>query len=300
MIRLVDEIRGVSMRNKICVSLSIMFCLLLCGCAHEHEHVWTEADCILPKTCNVCKETEGVALGHDFKPATCTDAKICLRCKESRGEALGHTLVAANYQDKAYCSVCNTQLSEVLIPDFEEHSMQCNVELDTEYRYDSICSENEELVTVGSVVFTNYRVMESDATHEAREGYEWRCITVKFTFSDNNAINNGCKWRCADADYYDDSLHQESMYTISTIVDEMTKAFECNYHGTIFDCIRKRVVTKPGWVDTKYCVQYTYAYLVPIGYDGIVVIANNPAIDWPNEAHIYDISGEDTFMFRLK
>ena len=41
------------------------------------EHTWVDADCDTPKTCSVCGETEGEALGHDFVNGKCT------RCEEA-------------------------------------------------------------------------------------------------------------------------------------------------------------------------------------------------------------------------
>ena len=42
-----------------------------------HEHQWQEASCVAPKTCSVCGETEGKALGHKGKLG-----EICQRCGE--------------------------------------------------------------------------------------------------------------------------------------------------------------------------------------------------------------------------
>jgi len=55
-------------------------------------HNWVDADCDTPKTCSVCGETEGEALGHDWVYATCTEPDTCNRCGETQGEALGHHL----------------------------------------------------------------------------------------------------------------------------------------------------------------------------------------------------------------
>ena len=55
-----------------------------------HEHSWMEATCTEPKTCSICGETEGEALGHSWIEATCTEPKTCSVCGETEGEALGH------------------------------------------------------------------------------------------------------------------------------------------------------------------------------------------------------------------
>ena len=43
------------------------------------SHDWTDADCTTPKTCSVCKTTEGEALGHT------TENGVCERCGETIG-----------------------------------------------------------------------------------------------------------------------------------------------------------------------------------------------------------------------
>ena len=53
-------------------------------------HVWKEANCLAPKTCTVCKATEGEAAGHVWKEADCTAPKTCTVCKATEGEKSGH------------------------------------------------------------------------------------------------------------------------------------------------------------------------------------------------------------------
>ena len=64
------------------------------------EHDWSDATCTAPKTCSICGETEGEALGHSWNNATCTEPKTCSVCGETEGEALGH-----NYENGS-CTVC--------------------------------------------------------------------------------------------------------------------------------------------------------------------------------------------------
>ena len=48
--------------------------------ASAHVHSWVDATCISPKTCSVCGETEGVALGHTWVEATEENDKYCSVC----------------------------------------------------------------------------------------------------------------------------------------------------------------------------------------------------------------------------
>ena len=113
-----------------------------CGArAQEAAHTWEDATCTEPKTCAVCKATEGNALGHDHSvsldngtPADCTtdgrepDMK-CSRCADvQRGAVIpasGHSAGAAvvedsiaatctaggSYVEVVYCRKCNAEIS---------------------------------------------------------------------------------------------------------------------------------------------------------------------------------------------
>lgn len=85
--------------------------LSACGCAHE---TWTDADCLNPKTCAECGETEGEALGHNWKDADCLTAKTCQRCGTTEGEALGHSWKDATCAAPKTCERCELTEGEAL------------------------------------------------------------------------------------------------------------------------------------------------------------------------------------------
>lgn len=105
------------MKRTILISLviALALCLTACGCEHE----WQEATCLTPKTCTLCQEVEGEALGHSWKDATCTAPKTCEACQETEGSSLGHAYgeeemvnpnyVAATATFVKTCSTCNEQ-----------------------------------------------------------------------------------------------------------------------------------------------------------------------------------------------
>ena len=90
------------------------------------EHVWVDADCTNAKTCSLCGETEGEALGHSYGEGEqtaapdCTNAgemkytcSVCGDVKTETVKALGHTYV------DGVCSVCGeAQPLEVTIETF--------------------------------------------------------------------------------------------------------------------------------------------------------------------------------------
>ena len=80
----------------------------------EPSHTWTDATCTAPKTCSVCGETEGEALGHTWVDADCDTPKTCSVCSATEGEALGHTWVDADCDTPKTCSVCSATEGEAL------------------------------------------------------------------------------------------------------------------------------------------------------------------------------------------
>lgn len=74
--------------------------LFLSAC---HQHTWIEADCVGPKTCESCGETEGKPLGHSWQEASCTEPRTCTRCGQTEGEPLGHSF-SWNTVEQASCS----------------------------------------------------------------------------------------------------------------------------------------------------------------------------------------------------
>jgi len=108
--------------------------------AITHVHKWTDATCTAPKTCSVCGETEGEALGHTWTDATCTAPKTCSVCGETEGEALGHSyeavVTAPDCENGGYttytCSVCGDSYvadeTEALGHSYDgEYDVDCNV-----------------------------------------------------------------------------------------------------------------------------------------------------------------------------
>lgn len=117
------------MKKILCLILTLVLvlCLAACGCNHE----WKDADCENPKTCGLCGETEGEALGHDWKDTDCDNPKTCAVCGKTEGEALGHEWKDADCENPKTCSVCGATDGEALGHDWKdattEDPMTCAV-----------------------------------------------------------------------------------------------------------------------------------------------------------------------------
>lgn len=281
----------------LCGMSAFAVCALLAGCGHEHT--WTEATCIEPKTCSECGETEGEALGHTWAEATCTEPKTCRNCGETEGEALGHTWTEANYQTAQTCSVCGTTEGEPLAASFETHGITINAEEGVTYDYLTVCYENTSKTTTGHATFSDYRIVEEDADLglEKKDGYEWRIVHISVLFDDTNAWNYGMSVGNCQENYYDiEGWDGSSRY------DEAAgrSYYMVNYNGTEYEC---GLIMKNGWTDwinqtaTYNCDYYVQ---VPVGYDGVVVGLYNKQHTWEDGMYIYDIADENTLFFRMK
>ena len=103
--------------NKKCVFLGLGLLVFLSVCSLFHKHSFTEATCIVPKTCIECGKTQGSVVEHSFTEATCEVAKTCTLCGKTEGEALGHTT------EFGKCDTCGTsvnwELYEDIVASFE-------------------------------------------------------------------------------------------------------------------------------------------------------------------------------------
>ena len=127
------------MKKYIYLILATVFCMILSGCRCDHE--WQEAKCEQPKTCTLCGETEGEALGHQWQDADCEHPETCSRCGKTRGEALGHSegdwvssgenfLRAEEYLEKK-CIRCGTVTETKTVPMLtliKDHKIQLSLE----------------------------------------------------------------------------------------------------------------------------------------------------------------------------
>ena len=110
------------------LSLSIILCLGLTACGHEHT--FTEANCTTPMTCTECGEIQGEALGHAFVEATCETTKTCSVCNITEGEALGHKWIEATTEAPKTCELCGLTEGEKLVISDSDNANQPDIQVD--------------------------------------------------------------------------------------------------------------------------------------------------------------------------
>lgn len=100
------------MKRCMLILLVLLLVLNFCACGCKHE--WEEANCTAPRTCELCKETEGEALDHRWADANCETPKTCMSCGLTEGEALAHSWTDASCETSKTCSVCGLTDGEAL------------------------------------------------------------------------------------------------------------------------------------------------------------------------------------------
>ena len=106
-------------RRILMTALVLVMVLVLCACGCKHE-TWNDADCVNPKTCAECGETEGAPLGHTWQAATCEAPKTCDSCAATEGEALGHSWADATCDAPKTCQTCKMTEGEALGHDWQD------------------------------------------------------------------------------------------------------------------------------------------------------------------------------------
>ncbi len=237
---------------------------------------------------------------HQWTPATCSAPETCSVCGETKGETLPHTWAEANYQQPSTCSVCGAVQGEPLTPGFEAHGLVCAAEYDTPYPYVTVCVDGDA-ETTGSVVWSDFAVIEPDETHPALEGYEWVTLTLTMTFSDSSARDYGVQWQHLYEDYYDIEKHDGTLAEVPELSDGdevYAESFTVNYYGRDYDqCLRVDNYLESGWSgDNVFVRRVKTDYRVPAGYDGMVSGVGSAARLWAEGEYIYDIA-DDSFIF---
>ena len=90
------------------------------------DNTWTDATCVSPKTCSVCRKTEGSALGHKWNDATCESPKTCSVCHQTEGFELGHKWNDATCESPKTCSVCGKTEGPALGHNWNPSTGKCN------------------------------------------------------------------------------------------------------------------------------------------------------------------------------
>lgn len=187
-----------------------------------------------------------------------------------------HEWIEADYWNAKTCSKCGETDGEPVKAKLADESF---AELDTEVDMPMIVTDsngNTLGTNTAKAWFTNYKVFESDDTHEAKEGYEWRTVEMHLAIGDDTEFDR-YSWDAAylcGCDYYEDSTENEDGTDTITYKGEeyVINAPDCHEIELKKDATIPEFADKYGWSGegASYWV-LQYEYQVPIGFDGCYV-----------------------------
>lgn len=162
--------------------------------------------------------------------------------------------------------------------------------------------------TTAQATVTDYQVFDSDETHEAKEGYEWKTVEIEVVFSDENAQNYGSYLRYNHDDYYqkDEENGEENSGENSEYVDDWDneKTYVINWKGQEYaECRAIRESEMGDWVeDAAGSLSMTYtlrvAFLLPKGYDGKLLSLID--VGYMGTVNNFAYADDNTLIFRLQ
>lgn len=284
------------------LAIAALFTLTACGQKSPvHEHVWQEADCLTPKTCADCGETEGEPLGHKATEATHWAPSVCSACGEELGEALIPDFEKYGYK---VINASEVPTEHALTVDATNRIVSAGLQYNSGRQMGGYNSNYS--ICRGDVVLKEREVFDGDEEHPAADGYEWRyyefeLIYPQWSTPDGTIGTGGYQPSFTDDDYYDIAARDDSArglhYTVTwqgeeyadcmrivTYSDSSTKSFPLEGYGSI-----------PVWQHSCYVW-----VRVPVGYDGAMFAFKHVRDKLSPGMHIYDLpksaTSEMTFI----
>ena len=191
---------------------------------------------------------------------------------------------------------------EPMVSEMEQAGYTEFMEVGVQYLFTTDANSANPVPTTGEVMVTSYEVFDSAEGYPAKEGYEWRVVTMEAVYFDDNARWYGIKLTTCSEDYYNTKLHDDSI----TEPDE--DGFETSlviYRGIEMETYERYTGSWSGWHNREDGRRQTklsakYEYLLPKGYDGRIVGFVNSKNEWAKgSAYITDFDPADCMLFRL-
>jgi len=161
----------------------------------------------------------------------------------------------------------------------------------------------EPTVGIASVLYIDF--FESDTDYPVKEGYEYIVARFMITFEEDNAREHGFQFMTGQLDFFgfdpnEIAVSHEDLRD-SDIDDFKIASRTLNYFGEDFEYFIRYNLILSELVGDIWFVVFEYAFLVPAGYDGILVYISNAA-NWSegNQRVISENFDYDTLFFRLR
>jgi len=297
------------MKSQIILLILCLFLIALQGCADASPQA-PENNSPQPPTAPLSPgyqppefDTAEPECPHFWSSPDCNNSSFCYDCGEVKGTPLSHEWADANYQKASTCVMCGLTEGTALEPEFIVQGYQINATSGRSYSYKTITNLDGSMTTYGTVTLLYIDIFESNTGYKAKDGYEYIRIRFMIYFDDENALINGYRYMTGQLDYYGMDPQEIPVafedLSSSDIPDFKVANRKINYYGVDYDYFIKYELIQNEWVgDIAYIVR-EHVFLIPAGYDGLVLYFANAA-NWTNyESAITDNFDSDTLFFRL-
>jgi len=221
------------------------------------------------------------------------------------GVPADHVWTVANYQEASVCINCGEINGEPVEPSFVLHGFRINTTSGRPYDYKTITNLEPDMTTVGIATLLYIDMFESDTDHPAKSGYEYIVARIMITFDDENARNYGFQFLTGEIDYFgfdpDEITVVHEDLKDSDVPDFKVVNRKLNFFGEDYEYYVKYSQVQNEWVGELSYIVLEYTFLIPAGYDGLVVYISNAA-NWSDASDrvVSDNFDGDTLFFRLR
>ena len=240
---------------------------------------------------------------HFWRIPDCHTPRYCLDCGEISAGPTPHEPTEANFQEPPVCTLCGDVVGDVLEPNFTVLGLQINATSGRSYDFHTVTNLDPSITTVGTASLLFVDILESLEDLPTKPGYEFIRATIMLIFDDEEANQYGYGYIIGHVDYYTINLNEQSVAHLqlpeSDIPGFRTSNRTINLNGEEREYFIRYEEISTAWVDGAAHVIREYTFLVPIGYDGIVVYLSSAALWTDHSRIISDNIDENTLFFRL-
>lgn len=146
---------------------------------------------------------------------------------------------------------------------FDAAGLQTNITTDIAYPYVSGTYELPGIKTTGMLTFYSYQTFESDYSHPAQEGYEWKTVVLDVAFNDASAQAYGASWAYA--------FGNKDKQELVNDWDGNEHIFSLDYNGKTYANCKMRCEMEHYVEEDGIYLNGIFACCVPKGYTGMYI-----------------------------
>jgi len=276
------------------------------GCSEEPDNETVEptrTPMRSPETDREVSDVPAPPCNHFWRLPDCHTPRYCLDCGEISEGSTPHEPTEANFQDRAYCTLCGDILGDVLEPNFSALGFSINTILGRSFDFQTVTFLDSEVETVGSAVLLFVNVFEYESGFPQVDGYEYVRARLMMTFDDESAAELGYRYILGHVDFYnmnlDDPALPINLLSESGIPGFMISNRTLNFHGVEREYFVKYDEIMTTWEDGSAVAIRELTFLIPTGYNGIILYLSSAA-NWADDDRVIgDNINESTLFFRL-